>query len=90
MATERRIIRVFGRVQGDFYRQSARHEAQRLGLSGLARNEPDGSVTVDVEGERAALEQFIGWCRHGPADAVVERLEAVPQEPVGRAGFQTR
>ena len=90
MAVERRVIRVFGRVQGVFYRQSARREAQRLGLKGFARNEPDGSVTLDIEGELAEIERFIAWCRHGPADAVVARVESEPREPGGHAGFQTR
>jgi acylphosphatase len=89
MAIERRVIRVFGRVQGVFYRQSARREAQQRGLTGFARNEPDGSVTLDVEGDPAAIEQFVEWCHHGPAGAVVERVEAESRDPAGRAGFQT-
>lgn len=76
MAIERRVIRVTGLVQGVNYRREARREAERLGLRGFARNEPDGSVTVDVEGEPTALDRLIAWCRTGPDASIVERVEA--------------
>lgn len=84
----RRVIRVDGLVQGVNYRQAARREAERLGIAGFARNEADGSVTVDAEGDPDALAQFVSWCRHGPDAARVERIEIGDAPPVGQVGFR--
>lgn len=65
-------IRVSGIVQGVFFRDNTRAEAQKLGLTGYARNEPDGSVTIEVEGPTAALESFVAWCKKGPPAARVD------------------
>jgi acylphosphatase len=81
-------IRVQGRVQGVFYRASARAEAQRLGLSGFVRNEPDGSVYAEAEGEREALQQFLAWCRRGPPHARVDRVDVEEAEAEGMTGFR--
>ena len=83
-------IRVYGRVQGVFFRVSAEREAARLHVAGFARNERDGSVTVEAEGERAAVERMIAWCQSGPARATVERVEVADLEPTGRLGFDAR
>jgi len=63
---------VSGIVQGVFYRASAQQEAQRLGLAGEICNLPGGEVEAIVEGEKAAIEEFIAWCRRGPPAARVE------------------
>ena len=68
-------IRVRGLVQGVFFRASTKEHAASLKISGLVRNEPDGSVYIEAEGEDAALKEFIQWCHHGPAHAVVDRCE---------------
>lgn len=68
----RYIIRVSGLVQGVFFRDSTRAEAQKFGLTGYARNEPDGSVTIEVEGATDALESFVAWCQNGPPAARVD------------------
>jgi acylphosphatase len=85
----RRTIRVHGLVQGVFFRASARQEAVRLGLAGFARNQPDGSVLIEVEGEADALDAFVAWCRHGPPRARVEKIEVAVREPRGYRGFTT-
>ena len=87
--TERRIIRVVGRVQGVYFRQSAKQEAIRLNLAGFARNEPDGSVHIDAEGDPAALDEFVAWCHHGPPSATVERVDAEGGAVVGHRGFRS-
>jgi acylphosphatase len=81
-------IRIAGRVQGVFYRASARAEADRLGLRGFVRNESDGSVYAEAEGEREALDRFVAWCRVGPAHARVDHVEIREGEPQGRVGFK--
>jgi acylphosphatase len=72
-----RIV-VEGRVQGVFYRASAQREARRLGLTGYARNLPDGCVEVVATGQPAVLHSFLAWCRQGPPRAHVTDVNAVP------------
>ncbi|MDZ7748773.1 MAG: acylphosphatase [Halofilum sp. (in: g-proteobacteria)] len=71
---------VSGRVQGVAFRASARAEARRLGVTGWARNRPDGRVEVLACGERAALERFRQWLSEGPAPARVDDV-TVEQRP---------
>lgn len=52
-------------MQGVFFRRTAQVRAFALGVTGWARNEPDGSVTIIAEGGEPALERFLGWCRTG-------------------------
>lgn len=70
-------IRVYGRVQGVGFRYAAAGEARKLGVAlGVARNEQDGSVYIEAEGEEPALQKFLAWCRRGPRLAKVERVES--------------
>lgn len=69
------IFRVYGRVQGVFYRQSTKSKADELKLAGLVRNEPDGSVYIEVEGTTTALILFREWCEQGPLLASVTHIE---------------
>jgi acylphosphatase len=62
---------VAGRVQGVFFRATTRYEAQQRGLTGYAKNLPDGRVEVIACGEPAAVEELCAWLREGPADARV-------------------
>ena len=66
---------VSGRVQGVFFRASTRDEALRLGLTGHARNLPDGTVEVVACGDDAALAQLGRWLEIGPPLARVTRVE---------------
>lgn len=74
-------IVVNGRVHGVFFRASAKERALQLGISGFVRNEADGSVYIEAEGEEDALAQFIRWCRKGPPRAVVTDVR-VAEGPV--------
>jgi acylphosphatase len=71
---------VAGRVQGVFFRASARERALRLGVTGYARNLPDGSVEVLACGEVEAVASMRAWLRVGPPQA---RVTSVACEPVG-------
>jgi acylphosphatase len=68
-------IRVFGVVQGVNYRTSTKAKAQELGLCGMVRNEPDGSVYIEAEGTTDQIEKLTEWCKQGPARARVERVD---------------
>jgi acylphosphatase len=70
------VIRVTGKVQGVYYRASAAEQARKLGIAGIVRNEPDGSVYLEAEGDEEALQAFVSWCRKGPPRARVETLSA--------------
>jgi acylphosphatase len=87
---KRLVIHVEGLVQGVNFRQAARREAERLGIAGFARNEPDGSVTVEAEGDSDALELFVAWCRSGPTVARVDRIDMAEAPLVGYEGFARR
>jgi acylphosphatase len=84
---KRAEVIVKGRVQGVFYRASARDEGERLGLKGEVRNLPDGSVELVAEGEQTALEELIAWCRRGPPMAEVEEVSI--RWLTGSGGFST-
>lgn len=66
---------VYGKVQGVFYRKSAKHIAEKLKLIGWIKNRPDGSVESIIQGEEFAILKFLEWCRMGPAGASVEKIE---------------
>lgn len=72
-----RIV-VSGRVQGVFFRASARDQAERLGIGGFARNQPDGSVLIEAEGPSGAVERFREWCTIGPTRANVQDIDVTP------------
>jgi acylphosphatase len=69
METVRLLIK--GKVQGVFYRASARDRAVELGIKGWVKNTPEGNVEVVATGEKENLEKFIDWCRKGPSKALV-------------------
>lgn len=69
------VIKVSGHVQGVGFRFQAQQKAEQLGVTGYARNCSDGAVDIEAEGETAALEQFIAWCRGGPGGASVADVE---------------
>ncbi|MFM8348802.1 MAG: acylphosphatase [Bacteroidota bacterium] len=83
-------IRVFGRVQGVFYRASTFDVARNLNVNGFVRNEQDGSVFIEAEGDPEALEQLKEWCRHGPPGARVDQVIITPGELVGYTSFEIR
>jgi acylphosphatase len=89
--TARARLCITGRVQGVFYRQSTVDMARELGLCGWVRNLPDGSVAALFEGERATVEQAIGWCRQGPPRASVSNVAVEWLDgPAECTGFDTR
>ena len=89
MSNVRRQIVVSGNVQGVFFRDSCRREAERLGLAGRARNLDDGRVEVIAEGPPDAVEGLIEWCRHGPSHADVTGVDVSEEDPRGETGFTT-
>jgi acylphosphatase len=83
-------IRVKGKVQGVFFRSSAHSQAVALGLQGFVRNEPDGSVYIEAEGDEHSLARFVEWCKKGPPRARVEHVEVVEGHIHHYSGFDIR
>ena len=86
-------MRVRGRVQGVYFRASTAECAQRLSLTGYARNETDGSVLVVAAGAAAALDELVEWLHQGPPMARVTSVEIEVVDPVTLAWpqeFSTR
>ena len=81
-------VQVHGWVQGVMFRGSCRREADRLGVAGWVRNEPDGTVTGVFEGDR--VDDLVAWCRTGPPGARVERVDVTEVAPTGLSGFEVR
>jgi acylphosphatase len=77
---------IHGRVQGVFYRDSMRHEAQRLSVSGWVRNRDDGTVEAIAHGPSAAVDALVRWAHRGPEHARVERVDVSTAEG-SHAGF---
>ena len=92
MTTEliaRRVV-VRGRVQGVFFRDSVRRQAESSGVSGWVANRADGSVEAVLEGEHDAVERLIEFCRRGPSRAEVESVDVSGEELQGLSGFSIR
>jgi acylphosphatase len=81
MARKHLNIRIHGLVQGVFFRASARTHALALNVTGFARNESDGAVYIEAEGEQKNLDQFVEWCHRGPERAHVS-IVSVTEGPL--------
>lgn len=88
--TVRRRVVVDGRVKGVFFRDTCRREANRHGVAGWARNLEDGRVEVVAEGRPDAVEQLVTWCRIGPRQAMVTKVEVTDEQPEGLVSFRIR
>ncbi len=79
---------VRGQVQGVFFRQSCRRQAQAARLSGWVRNRGDGAVEAAFEGDPVAVSRLVDWCRVGPPGAVVTDVSVSADRPSGERGFR--
>ena len=90
MSAVRRRVRAHGRVQGVFFRDATREEAQRRGVSGWVRNADDGSVEAVFEGPSDAVEALVWFVHSGPGSADVDRVDVDEEEPEGLRRFEVR
>ncbi len=81
-------IKVTGKVQGVFYRDSTKAVADQLGIKGFIRNESDGSVYLEAEGDALAMADFMDWCHEGPDRARVEQVESTEAEMKNYRNFE--
>jgi acylphosphatase len=83
-------LSIHGRVQGVWFRESTRIEAERLGVHGWVRNCADGSVEAVLEGNPAAVRILQEWCGRGPSAARVTEVLAAEEPPSGEPRFRVR
>jgi acylphosphatase len=86
----RRRVVVHGNVQGVFFRDSARRDAEARGVAGWITNRPDGAVEAVFEGDPDGVAALVEFCRHGPRGAHVESVDETSEEPEGLNGFEVR
>lgn len=68
-------IKLEGRVQGVGFRETTKYVADQSGIKGFVRNEADGSLYIEAEGEQWELDGFIEWCNDGPDRAIINSCE---------------
>ena len=87
----RKRVVIRGDVQGVFFRDSTREEAESRGVRGWVRNRSDGAVEAVFEGAAAAVDAMVEWCRSGPSRAQVEAMDvSLEPETDGFDGFEVR
>lgn len=84
-------LRIKGKVQGVFYRATAKDVAEETGIKGWVKNTPEGDVEIVASGEDGQLEKFIAWCREGPprarvTDVIVTEKDSIRFENFSIAG----
>ena len=91
MSERRRAhVRVHGRVQGVFFRDATRREAEAAGVAGWVENRADGTVEAVFEGDPAAVERLIRFCESDPGHSAVERVDVTHEDPEDLTGFTVR
>jgi acylphosphatase len=80
MPRKRAVLKIYGLVQGVFFRDFVRKQAARLKITGWTKNEPDGAVKVIAEGELEDLKKLVALCYSGPSAAEVEKIDIDWQE----------
>ena len=83
MEDRRAHLIVVGKVQGVFYRATARDTAVSLGLTGYVKNLPDGFVELVAEGSPEKLNLLIEWCKEGPVNARVTEVKTTFSPSIG-------
>jgi acylphosphatase len=76
---------ISGRVQGVFFRSTARDVASELGVAGWIRNTPEGKVEAEISGDQQSVDHFIAWSKQGPTGAIVQ---SVIVTPIDRKAFE--
>jgi len=87
---ERRQVRFGGRVQGVGFRATARWVAGQHSVTGWVRNEEDGDVLLEVQGERAAVDAYLGALRDEMRANILREASAPAAVRDGEAAFEVR
>lgn len=79
-----------GKVQGVFFRATAKKIAEQMGITGWVKNTDAGDVEAVACGSNEQLQQFISWCKKGPEKAVVTSVEVKNIEEQSFSGFKVQ
>jgi acylphosphatase len=83
-------IKIYGVVQGVFFRKHTRSKAIELGINGWTRNAEDGTVEIAAEASPETLADFVSWCHRGPERAVVNKVEVTESPFENFTSFEIR
>jgi len=78
------VLKIYGKVQRVFFRDSSQRKAKELNLSGWVRNEPDGTVQIVAEGYESGLKKLIEWCKNSPDHAKVDKVDVGWFNPINQ------
>ena len=81
---------VSGKVQGVWFRRSTQQKAKELNVTGFVKNQEDGTVFMEIEGDAPQIEKLIQWCHHGPKYAQVTNVSVTSKEKVGSGTFEIK
>jgi acylphosphatase len=81
-------IKITGKVQGVSFRQTTKAVADQMGVRGMVRNVPDGSLYIEAEGDNVRLEVFLEWCHEGPDRSKIENVEVQEGELKNYRNFE--
>ena len=80
-------IFINGRVQGVAFRKYANQSAKKMGIAGFVKNQDDGSVYIEAEGQKEDLDLFIEWCHKGSPFSKVESVDIKDGAPYNYTSF---
>ncbi len=80
-------MRIYGRVQGVFFRKHTKLKADELNIKGIVRNDPNGTVYIEAEGSLDAIRIFTDWCNIGSPDSKVEKIDFIDITAHGYQAF---
>ena len=83
-------IVISGQVQDVYFRDNAKRRALKFGITGFARNEPNGTVYIEAEGNDEAMSKYTKWCHEGSRQSTVENVKVSEHSLVGHEGFRIR
>lgn len=81
-------ITIYGKVQGVAFRIATKAIADQLSIKGFIKNQPDGTVYIEAEGDKFSLGYLLEWCHEGPDKAVVEKVEVSEGELKNYLNFE--
>lgn len=81
------LVRIYGKVQGVFFRASLKQTADQHGVHGWVRNRTDGTVEAHLQGAEAQVAKILEWAARGPDQAEVSEVKVDDTTPITSKGF---
>ncbi len=68
-------LKIHGKIQGVFFRYTAKQIADKLKVKGWIKNNFDGTIDAVIEGKDEAVDEMVKWCKAGPTNSIVEKVD---------------